>query len=159
MNTKSNNNFDIDDFDGKSLTDNDMRLESNHKFVLLQKCIFKYYYNKLQPMALCTIGQLDNYNKLKEYLNTLNTNELYELSEKLHILPISNKNNLICMLKSNDINTNWSEKDLLMEIIINYHLWRKSLREQIAKLPLYPTEKILFDDEKLHLKNDKETKW
>ena len=69
-------NFEIDDLDGRSLTDNEMRLEQYHKFVILQKCAYKYFYDQLNEMALTTISSLDNYNKLKQYLNILTLDDL-----------------------------------------------------------------------------------
>eukprot|EP01083_Nonionella_stella_P249693 863101_1 len=140
--------FEVDDFDGRSLSDNEMRLESHHKLMVLQKCVFKYFYDALKAMALCTISSLDDYDKLKEYLCVLSVNDLYTLCDKLHIMPQSKAQDMKQLLSSNELNRKQgiSEADVLMEILIAHHLSRPSKRQQIANLPLYPTERMLFDD-------------
>merc|ERR1719242_1050459 len=45
-----------------------------------------------------------------------------------------------------------------MEIVVHHHLSRPSKREQIMNLPLYPTERLLFEDKGVNIDKHEEVK-
>ena len=75
--------------------------------------------------------------------------QLYELASRLRILPgggadDAQSRHLRQLLRGNDLSSSAirSEKQLLLEIVVQHHLSRPSQREQIRRLPLYPTDKL-----------------
>ncbi|ETO10995.1 hypothetical protein RFI_26379, partial [Reticulomyxa filosa] len=133
--------FPIDDFTGRSLTEHDVSIDHYANLLALQKCVYKFYYPKLKPLTMTSIGSLDNRKKLIQFFEKLEPDELRDLMIKLNILfPDDNDN--VCF---QSLFRKYTPKSVYLEFLFAHFISKESLRTKANNLPLYPTEKILWD--------------
>ncbi|KAF8404573.1 hypothetical protein HHK36_009460 [Tetracentron sinense] len=124
--------FEINDHIGMQLSDDEV-LQSHydrvHSFQLLA---FKKI-PKLRDLALANIGAV---------------HKRADLSKKLSVLSPEELKDLVCSkLKLVSKEDHWSERvDFLIEVVISFFEKRQSQKEAINALPLYPNEKIMWDE-------------
>eukprot|EP00494_Astrolonche_serrata_P023337 UN23595 len=102
------------------------------KFQAFQRVAYKYFKENLQDVALANIKSLDSRETLFKHLEVLTDEELKFFMTKIRILDENNN-----AFKIN--------RELMLEIVCEAHLSRPSRREEVNALPMYPTEKILWD--------------
>lgn len=125
--------FPIDDHTGDAIND-DVGVSLHHERVLrLQRLMYKYW-PQLREASLVNCGQLARGNVLKKYLLSLAEKDLFRLVVKQ------------LRLVSEDVANN-KDSDFLVNVMLVAFERHKSQKEVIQSMPLYPTEKILLDDE------------
>lgn len=109
-----------------------MALAHAEKIQQLQRLVFKHV-PKLMELALSTVSSLEKRATLERYLAMLSPQDLFLLCcEQLRLLSPEDP---------------WAMRlDCLREVLVTTFEKRQSQRQSINELPLYPTEKILWDE-------------
>eukprot|EP01125_Pyxidicula_operculata_P011263 TRINITY_DN3682_c1_g2_i2.p1 TRINITY_DN3682_c1_g2~~TRINITY_DN3682_c1_g2_i2.p1 ORF type:complete len:1261 (+),score=324.14 TRINITY_DN3682_c1_g2_i2:363-3785(+) len=127
--------FEINDYTGEALTDDEMRKVHYSKLKKLQQFGYKSFEQELKRFALTNIGAVNSRSALKNHLNVLSRDQLLSLNQQLGLLPKEVKDDL--------------DKEYLLEVIISAHEKRQSQIEMLNRDPLYPNEALLWDNEKV----------
>ncbi|KAB7497349.1 Intron-binding protein aquarius [Armadillidium nasatum] len=93
--------------------------------------IFKQF-NNLNEFSFCSVASIDTKEKLNHYLNQLSDEELLKLANLLHLLPKEDENEV--------------KKKFLIELFVYHYQRRTSQLDAINKMPLYPTEDVIWND-------------
>lgn len=126
--------FEIDDITGEALTLHN-RIDIHYDRVLkLQKVAFKHFPD-LQRFAIANVASVDTRAALTKYFKSLSPVELHKILAYIHQLPPVEKEE-DCI----------ADADYLLELLISRHEKRKSQQERVNEMPLYPTEKIIWDE-------------
>eukprot|EP00854_Cymbomonas_tetramitiformis_P019254 gene19254-23016_t len=124
--------FEINDHSGSSLTDEEMQASQSERLQQLQRLAFKHV-PKLIDLALQTCGVLEKRGNLTKYLEVLDPEELKLLATRQ-----------LRLLSAEDP---WADRvDFLTEVVVSSYEKRRSQRQKVNELPLYPTEDVLFDE-------------
>jgi len=126
--------FEIDDFSGAALDNNQIKLIHTRKLVVFQRVAFRYFQDTLKPLALCNLGLLETRKLLRPHLARLPTATLHRLCDQLALLPP----------KEVDPQSE-SRREFLLEILLERHEKRPSQLDELNALPLYPSEQLLWD--------------
>ncbi|KAL5015941.1 hypothetical protein ScPMuIL_005530 [Solemya velum] len=128
--------FEINDQTGEALTIHD-RIELHYSRVLaLQKVAFKHF-PELQNFAISNVASVDSRDALYKFLKPLSMEELAALLSHLNLVP------------SKDLEDGGDLKyddKFLLELLATKHERQPSQLERINEMPLYPTEKIIWDE-------------
>ena len=124
--------FEIDDLTGEPLTEGQVLDIHYEKIGKLQRAAFKHFQKDLSDFALANVSKIDDRENLVGYLRKLKTEALKQLAELTHLLPEGDKEN------------NFSKK-FLLEIIVSNAQRKKSQIDRLNDMPLYPTEKVIWD--------------
>ncbi|XP_062579933.1 RNA helicase aquarius-like [Saccostrea cucullata] len=131
---KSYTEFEIDDITGEALTLHD-RIDIHYDRVLqLQKVAFKHF-PELHKFAIANVASVDTRAALSKYFKSLSNVDLHKILAHIHQLPAVERDE-DCV----------SDVDYLMELLISRHERQKSQQERVNEMPLYPTEKIIWDE-------------
>jgi intron-binding protein aquarius len=124
--------FQINDHTGAHLTDEDVSLAHAERITQLQRLVFKHV-PKLMELALSTVSSLEKRTTLQRYLEMLTAEDTFLLCcEQLRLLSPDDP---------------WAMRlDCLREVLITTFEKPQSQRQAINELPLYPTERILWDE-------------
>ncbi|VDO29345.1 unnamed protein product [Onchocerca flexuosa] len=129
--------FEIDDVTGEPLTHSQMT-EMHYTHVMkLQKAAFKYFRESMSDFYLLNVTAVDTRKALIKQFSSMSESELYKVAEYLHLVP-SQEFNL-------DISSNY-EKNYLIEMITSRCERRINQLQQLNEQPLYPTEKVIWDE-------------
>lgn len=118
--------FEINDFTGRALSDEDVRKLHYERIQRLQQLVFKHV-PQLRAFALAAAGTIDTRSALKSHLSGLDAATLRDLCGKLALIGAHNSRG--------DEST-----ELLLELIIAAHERRVSQTEAINMRSLYPDE-------------------
>jgi len=77
--------FEINDYTGSALTDEDMLKIHYEKMKFLQAITFKHF-PELKKIALASIASIDSRDNLNKQLSQLSDKRLREFAEQLHLL-------------------------------------------------------------------------
>eukprot|EP01127_Copromyxa_protea_P005293 TRINITY_DN15242_c0_g1_i1.p1 TRINITY_DN15242_c0_g1~~TRINITY_DN15242_c0_g1_i1.p1 ORF type:complete len:1415 (-),score=323.12 TRINITY_DN15242_c0_g1_i1:37-3777(-) len=125
--------FEINNFTGKALTDDDMSKEHYAKLKKLQHVAFKNFQPELKRFALSSVGSIDTREQLKTHLNSLKDDKLRSLCESIHLI---------------DKRCQYT-RDFLIELVISHHQRRLSQFQILNSQPLYPNEEVLWDEHQI----------
>jgi intron-binding protein aquarius len=125
--------FEIDNFSGNALTDEEIRKLHYKKMQRLQSVAWKLFPQQLRKFALSNVAAIDNRVELKRHLSVLSDEELRQLCQHLNLLGPRNS-------------TGRESREFLLELIISKHERRLSQVEAINERSVYPDEMILWDD-------------
>ncbi|KAM3718101.1 RNA helicase aquarius [Dirofilaria immitis] len=129
--------FEIDDVTGEPLTHSRMT-EMHYTHVMkLQKAAFKYFRDSMSDFYLLNVTAVDTRKALIKQFSSMSESELYKFAEYLHLVPSQEF--------SSDISSNY-EKDYLIEMITSRCERRINQLQQLNEQPLYPTEKVIWDE-------------
>ncbi|PVD23785.1 hypothetical protein C0Q70_17059 [Pomacea canaliculata] len=126
--------FEIDEKTGEALTIHD-RIDLHYNRIAgLQKVVFKDY-EKLNKFALANVARIDTRESLTKHFSALSCEELHDILASLHYLqPLE------------ESKKSPYSKDFLLELLVWKHERKRSQLEVINEMPLYPTEKIIWDE-------------
>lgn len=124
--------FEIDDNTGQSLADLDVMKRHYSRVRNLQLITFKNF-EDMKEFSFHSVASVDKSEKLRHYLDQLTDEDLIKLCELLHIL-------------SKEDDALHRNRSFLTELLSTRFQRRPSQLEAINKMPLYPTEQIIWDD-------------
>ncbi|KAG7466190.1 hypothetical protein MATL_G00162160 [Megalops atlanticus] len=126
--------FEINDQTGIALTENEMTSLHYEQILSLQRAAFAHF-PELQDFALSSVAAVDTRESLAKQFAQLSPNTLHQVASYLCLLP---------ELPEGQDTT--YEKEVLLELLVSRHERRISQIEQLNQMPLYPTEKIIWDE-------------
>lgn len=125
--------FPIDDHTGDAINDDDGVSRHHERVLRLQRLMFKHW-PQLKEASLVNCNQLARHEVLQKYLLNLAAEDLRRLVVKQ------------LRLVSEAV-ANGKDSKFLIDVMIAAYERHKSQKEVIQSMPLYPTEKMLLDDE------------
>ncbi|RVE57414.1 hypothetical protein OJAV_G00216000 [Oryzias javanicus] len=126
--------FEINDQTGNALTQKEMTTLHYDKITSLQRAAFSHF-PELNDFAMSNVAAVDTRESLTKHFGHLSPNMLHRVASYLCLLPE--------LPEGQDTTT---EKDFLLELLVSRHERRISQIEQLNQMPLYPTEKIIWDE-------------
>ncbi|XP_039598060.1 RNA helicase aquarius isoform X2 [Polypterus senegalus] len=126
--------FEINDQTGNALTEKEMTSMHYERITSLQRAAFAHF-PELHGFALSNVAAVDTRDSLIKHFGILSPDTLHRVASYLCLLPA---------LPEGDITT--YEKEMLLELLVSRHERRISQIEQLNQMPLYPTEKIIWDE-------------
>jgi len=130
--------FELDDQSGKALTWQEMMEESNARVQKLQQIAYSDYSEMLQDLVFSSVGELMKKDSLSKHLQYLTDDQLLAMAIKLQI--VTDKD------ASNDV---FSTREEIFELFYEKFVTRPRQLSELSKLPLYPTEELLWDNNQL----------
>ncbi|XP_012584001.1 PREDICTED: intron-binding protein aquarius [Condylura cristata] len=126
--------FEINDQTGNALTENEMTTIHYDRITSLQRAAFAHF-PELYDFALSNVAEVDTRGSLVKFFGHLSSNTLHQVASYLCLLPTLPKNE----------DTTF-DKEFLLELLVSRHERRISQIQQLNQMPLYPTEKIIWDE-------------
>uniref|UniRef100_A0A667YTL9 RNA helicase aquarius n=1 Tax=Myripristis murdjan TaxID=586833 RepID=A0A667YTL9_9TELE len=126
--------FEINDQTGNALTQKEMTTLHYDRITSLQRAAFAHF-PELHDFALSNVAAVDTRESLTKHFGHLSPNTLHQVASYLCLLPeLAEGQDTIY------------EKEYLLELLVSRHERRISQIEQLNQMPLYPTEKIIWDE-------------
>ncbi|KAJ6667340.1 hypothetical protein lerEdw1_017318 [Lerista edwardsae] len=126
--------FEINDQTGNALTENEMTTIHYDRITSLQRAAFAHF-PELYNFALSNVSAVDTHDSLVKLFGPLSPNTLHQVASYLCLLP--------ALPEGEDTSY---EKEFLLELLVSRHERRISQIQQLNQMPLYPTEKIIWDE-------------
>ncbi|XP_026939609.1 RNA helicase aquarius isoform X3 [Lagenorhynchus albirostris] len=126
--------FEINDQTGNALTENEMTTIHYDRITSLQRAAFAHF-PELYDFALSNVAEVDTRESLIKFFGPLSSNTLHQVASYLCLLPT--------LPKGEDTTF---DKEFLLELLVSRHERRISQIQQLNQMPLYPTEKIIWDE-------------
>uniref|UniRef100_A0A665WPG2 Uncharacterized protein n=1 Tax=Echeneis naucrates TaxID=173247 RepID=A0A665WPG2_ECHNA len=126
--------FEINDQTGNALTQKEMTTLHYDRITSLQRAAFSHF-PELLDFALANVAAVDTRESLTKHFGHLSPNMLHQVASYLCLLP---------ELPEGQDTT--YEREVLLELLVSRHERRISQIEQLNQMPLYPTEKIIWDE-------------
>ena len=126
--------FEINDQTGNALTENEMTTIHYDRITSLQRAAFAHF-PELYDFALSNVAEVDTRESLVKFFGPLSSNTLHQVASYLCLLPT--------LPKAEDTTF---DKEFLLELLVSRHERRISQIQQLNQMPLYPTEKIIWDE-------------
>ncbi|XP_009956789.1 PREDICTED: intron-binding protein aquarius [Leptosomus discolor] len=126
--------FEINDQTGNALTENEMTTIHYDRITSLQRAAFAHF-PELYDFALSNVAAVDTRDSLVKLFGPLSSNTLHRVASYLCLLPP--------LPPGADSSY---QKDFLLELLVSRHERRISQIQQLNQMPLYPTEKIIWDE-------------
>ncbi|CEF97845.1 Intron-binding protein, aquarius [Ostreococcus tauri] len=125
--------FEIDDHTGAALNDEDIMSAHHDRLLQLQRLAFKHHMDKLKDLALGNCAGIERRKNLIEHLSALEPEELRNLvtSELLLVDPEDPMA---------------QDPKFLLEVMVDTFEKRRSQRQMINSMPLYPNEDVLWNE-------------
>ncbi|GFR52139.1 hypothetical protein Agub_g14654, partial [Astrephomene gubernaculifera] len=130
--------FPIDDHTGEPLTDDDVNAAHYEKVCQFQRLCFKHWQQveALHELSLSNCGAVEQRDNLRRQLSTLSPEQLRHL--------------LCRQLRLVGEDDPWAaDTAFLMEVLVSTYERRRSQREVVNEMPLYPTESLLWDESQI----------
>uniref|UniRef100_A0A8C3IGU0 RNA helicase aquarius n=1 Tax=Chrysemys picta bellii TaxID=8478 RepID=A0A8C3IGU0_CHRPI len=126
--------FEINDQTGNALTENEMTTIHYDRITSLQRAAFAHF-PELYDFALSNVAAVDTRGSLEKLCGPLSPNTLHQVASYLCLLP--------ALPEGEDTSY---DKEFLLELLVSRHARRISQIQQLNQMPLYPTEKIIWDE-------------
>ncbi|KAJ3613227.1 hypothetical protein NHX12_019477, partial [Muraenolepis orangiensis] len=126
--------FEINDQTGNALTQKEMTTLHYDRITSLQRAAFAHF-PELLDFALSNVASVDTRESLTKLFGHLSPNTLHRVASYLCLLPE--------LPEGQDTSY---EMTVLLELLVSRHERRISQIEQLNQMPLYPTEKIIWDE-------------
>ncbi|XP_029454885.1 RNA helicase aquarius isoform X2 [Rhinatrema bivittatum] len=126
--------FEINDQTGNALTENEMTTIHYDRITSLQRAAFAHF-PELYNFALSNVAAVDTRESLLKCFEPLSPSTLHQVASYLCLLSV---------LPEGDDTT--FEREFLLELLVSRHERRISQIQQLNQMPLYPTEKIIWDE-------------
>ena len=134
--------FNIDEHSGEPFTEEELQNRHYEKLTQFQRLMFHYWDDVLHDYAMMDCATLQK----RETLSKLAENLKHEELQKLAITQLK--------LVSPD-DAPWTERpEFLKEMLIRHYEKRSLQREAINAMPLYPTEELLWDPNRIPRSDD-----
>ncbi|KAA0204074.1 hypothetical protein HAZT_HAZT008066 [Hyalella azteca] len=124
--------FEINGFTGEALTEVNVMKQHYAKIRDLQLIIFNNFQD-MNEFCFLNVASVDTAEKLRHYLGQMSDKDLQKLCDLLHILP-------------QEENPLHQDREFLTAVLVARYQRRPSQLEAINRMPLYPTEAIIWDD-------------
>ncbi|KFM82461.1 Intron-binding protein aquarius, partial [Stegodyphus mimosarum] len=128
--------FEVNEFTGEPLSDNDMMLIHYALFTNVQKAAFKKFPD-LKQFYLANVASVDTRQNLEKIFLPLENRTLHEIAAFVKLLP--------GVPDTPDVEKPYDHQ-FLLELLISKLEKRDSQLEALNQMPLYPTEKIIWDE-------------
>ena len=122
--------FEVDDHTGAHLSDDEMSVRHYDRLQQLQRLAFKHW-PQLRELALSNCAAIEKRSTLTKHLQALSTDELRQLA--VHQLRLAREEEPWC-----------SDRPYLLEVLVSGHEKRRSQRQAISDMPVYPNEDVLW---------------
>lgn len=129
--------FEINDITGQQLTHKEVSDKHYEHVVKLQKAAFKYFRDSMPDFYLLSVGSVDTRKALLKQFNSMKKSDIYRFAEYLHLVPPAES-------ESSQLET--LSKEFLIETITLHCERRVNQLQQLNEQPLYPTEKVIWDE-------------
>ncbi|PAV90727.1 hypothetical protein WR25_12656 isoform A [Diploscapter pachys] len=129
--------FEVDEITGEQLTHKEVSDRHYDQVVKLQKAAFKYFKDTMKDFYLLNVGGVDTRKSLTKLFKGMKLEEVYRFAEYLH---------LVSPLKEDEKIDKVYTSQFLVETIIFKCERRLDQLQQLNEMPLYPTEKIIWDE-------------
>ncbi|MFH4976082.1 hypothetical protein AB6A40_002791 [Gnathostoma spinigerum] len=126
--------FEIDDITGEQLTHDEVTNRHYAHVIKLQKAAFKYFRESMKDFYLLNVGSVDTRKALLKQFDSMNDGDLFKFAEYLHLVG------------DRDRGTAYLKKRHLVEMITSRCERRINQLQQLNDQPLYPTEKVIWDE-------------
>ncbi|XP_067847483.1 RNA helicase aquarius [Heptranchias perlo] len=126
--------FEINDQTGNALTENEMTTIHYDRITSLQRAAFAHF-PELHDFALSNVSAVDTRESLVKHFGSLGSTTLHQVASYLCLLSTLPEGENTCY-----------EKEFLLEMLVSRHERRTSQIQQLNEMPLYPTEKIIWDE-------------
>ncbi|XP_055384835.1 RNA helicase aquarius [Condylostylus longicornis] len=128
--------FEINDVTGDPLTDHDMTQLHYSKITSLQRAAF-IKFPDLKIFTIKNVANVDSHEILQKHFSALDQENLRNIASFLKLVPNTTEKQL-----------EWHrlDKEFLVELLVSRHERRVSQLESLNKMPLYPTEDIIWDE-------------
>jgi len=131
--------FEVDDHTGDALSEEEMESRRSKVTHAFQRLLFKHWPDELKELALSSARMIETRSSLTKHLKNLESDQLRKLCcDQLKLASNDDSNDVEFMQKDQD--------QFLIDVISFHFEKRRSRREMVNKLPLYPTEDILWDE-------------
>ena len=131
--------FEVDDHTGDALSEEEMESRRSKVTHAFQRLLFKHWPDELKELALSSARMIETRSSLTKHLKNLESDQLRKLCcDQLKLASSDDSNDVEFMQKDQD--------QFLIDVISFHFEKRRSRREMVNKLPLYPTEDILWDE-------------
>jgi intron-binding protein aquarius len=147
--------FEVDHQTGKALTTQDMLERNNAKIHRLQQLAYAHFPQELKDLVFCSVGELSKKPQLLRHLQLLDQAQLVRLGELLGV--ITDRDLTLSALgqaSARNAVLDLQSEEVLWELLTDYLVPRPSHIDELNLLPLYPTEALLWDADKLPLNSN-----
>ncbi|CAI4223582.1 unnamed protein product [Auanema sp. JU1783] len=127
--------FEIDDLSGQQLSHKEVAEKHYEHVIQLQKAAFKYFKESMPDFYLLNVSGVDSRKALLHQLKYMKKEEIYRFAEYLHLVPPASPAAL-----------EEYTKEFLSETIVLQCERRVNQLQQLNEQPLYPTEKVIWDE-------------
>ncbi|GLI62109.1 hypothetical protein VaNZ11_004692 [Volvox africanus] len=130
--------FPINDHTGEPLTDDDVTAAHYEKVCQFQRLCFKHWFQveSLHELALSNCGAVEQRDNLRRQLSVLSPEQLHHMACR--------------QLRLMGEDDPWAADTVfLMEVLVSTYERRRSQREAVNEMPLYPTEGLLWDESQI----------
>eukprot|EP00466_Bigelowiella_natans_P014616 jgi/Bigna1/85349/estExt_fgenesh1_pg.C_30315 len=128
--------FNIDDSEGKALTEKEIEVRRHERIERLQGMAFKFFRKEMSSLVLGSVSSMDTRENILKHLEKLSLPRLRELCERVGILSSKDDTSFLEVPEN---------KKFLSEIFVTSFEKRRSQRQEVSALPLYPSEEVLWD--------------
>jgi len=125
-------NFEINEENGEPISQITLLKHHYENINLMQSVAFQLFPEKLSRIYLKNISLIDNQQNINDMLDLLTYDEVFTFAKKLNLLRLT---------------PNEYTKELIYQVFISHFERRQSVLEKVNSLPLYPTEKIIWDED------------
>lgn len=130
--------FNVDDHTGEPLSDEEVLAKHYENLTQLQRLLFKYWNDQLKDFSMLDCATLQKPQTLERLLESLSNSEIQKL--------------VIQQLKLIKRDDPWTEKiEFLKMLFFERFIKRKSKRDEISSMPIYPPEELLWDPNKVRI--------
>ena len=131
--------FEVDDHTGDALSEEEIEARRSKVTHAFQRLLFKHWPDELKELALSSARMIETRSSLTKQLKNLESDQLRTLCcDQLKLVSNDDSNDVDFMKKD--------QNQFLIDAISFHFEKRQSRREMVNKLPLYPTEDILWDE-------------
>jgi intron-binding protein aquarius len=136
--------FEVNNYTGESLTDEEMEKIHFDKIQKLQHLAFVHFREQLEDFVLAPVSAVESKEDMTRFLSRLDTPSLHRLCELLALLPSSKSTyspfHFVTMEDEGLSNT------FMMDIITSTYQRRRSQIQVINNTPLFPTEALFWNE-------------
>ncbi|XP_071786990.1 RNA helicase aquarius-like [Asterias amurensis] len=126
--------FEISDSTGTALTDHEMTDLHYDRMSSLQRAAYKLF-EDLRRFSLSNVASVDTRKALTNHFEKLTASQLHQFAAHLHLMaPLPEETETT------------SDKEFLLELMVSMHERRQSQIQVLNETPLYPTDKLLWDE-------------
>ena len=132
--------FEISNSTGEELSRQETTMMHYDRITALQRAVFTKY-PEMRKFALDTVASVDDPRSLEKYFSTVSTDVLRSIAEFLALYPEREEG------ATEAVDMEDSEREVLLRTLIFRHEKRISQLQELNEMPLYPTEKIIWDED------------